>query len=127
MAASGCQRKEYEKKEKDGSLTDIQKEDYLTPGPFSFLDYMLHLLERNSWGDYGVALSCSLMWQIRVTIVVVDTRGKKERESGSGRSCLDMRRHSKQQTSSWCSVVGIITFRQVRAEMSRDRLLTERR
>ena len=83
LGTYGCIRlskEEYEKKEKDGSLTDIQKEDYLTPGPYSFLDYLLHLLERNSWGDYGVALSCSLMWQIRVTIVVVDTRGDNEEE-----------------------------------------------
>ena len=68
----------YQQKEKDGTLTEEQKEDQRCPGPFSYITYLEYLLQRGSWGDYGVALSSSFMWQIRITTVVVDTTGDDE-------------------------------------------------
>ena len=72
----GCLRlspEVYKQKEADGTLTAIQEEDQKTPGPFSFLGYLEHMLQQGSWGDYGMSLLMSFMWQFKITVVVVDT------------------------------------------------------
>ena len=69
----------YKEKEKEGTLTAEQIEDQQVPGPFSYLSYLEYLLQEGTWGDYGVALSISFMWQLKLTVVVVvDTTHPEE-------------------------------------------------
>ena len=44
-------KEQYEKKCADNTLTDGEREDYLTPGPFSFATYLHALLNPRFWGD----------------------------------------------------------------------------
>ena len=77
----GCIRlspEEYLQKQKDGTLTTIQEEDQNTPGPYSYISYLEALLQAGTWGDYGVVLAASFMWQIKITIIVVDTTHERE-------------------------------------------------
>ena len=77
----GCLRlpaEVYKEKEKEGTLTAEQIEDQQVPGPFSYLSYLEYLLQKGTWGDYGVALSISFMWQLKLTVVVVDTTHPEE-------------------------------------------------
>ena len=72
----GCLRlapDEYQRREKEGTLTAEQIEDQAVPGPFSYLTYLEYLLQENTWGDYAVALCVSFMWQLKITVIVVDT------------------------------------------------------
>ena len=81
LGTYGCLRlspEEYARKQKDGTLTTEQEEDQKTPGPYSFITYMEALLQPGTWGDYGAVLAASFMWQIKITIVVVDTTHPRE-------------------------------------------------
>ena len=35
-------------------------------------------MQEGTWGDYGVAFSISFMWQLKLTVVVVDTTHPEE-------------------------------------------------
>ena len=61
--------KEYKEKKKDGTLT----EDQNLPGPFSFLGYLEYLLKPVSWGDQGVLVALSMMWQLKITVVTAES------------------------------------------------------
>ena len=50
---SRMSEEDYQKKYNDGTLTQIEADDYNTPGPFSYLGYM--------------------MWQISITVVKGET------------------------------------------------------
>ena len=36
---------------------------------FSYKDYLLHMLEDNSWGDHGLICSMSVLWELKISIV----------------------------------------------------------
>ena len=50
-------------------LDDETLEAYQKPGPFSFLDYLKYMLEDGSWGDHGMLIVVSMMWQLAITIL----------------------------------------------------------
>ena len=45
------------------------------PGPFSFLEYMLYMLQEDSWGDQACILTMSMMWQLPITVVTAEDLG----------------------------------------------------
>ena len=64
---------DYQKKFKDGTLTQIEADDHNTPGPFSYLGHMQALLEDGFWGDELCLALISMMWQISITVVKGET------------------------------------------------------
>ena len=64
---------EYQQKYNDGLLMDQEVQDHNCPGPFSFHSYLSALLNPEMWGDEQVLCLCSMMWQIRLTIVSAET------------------------------------------------------
>ena len=61
---------EFKRRLAVGALTAEQKEDQVCPGPFSLVTYLEYLLKEGTWGDYGVLLVISMMWQVKVTVVL---------------------------------------------------------
>ena len=73
----GAQRlSEEEKQEKieKGELNTDDIADYELPGPFSFCSFLEHIHRRSSWGDKLILLIFSLIWQVRITILMSDTK-----------------------------------------------------
>ena len=66
-------KQQYEKKCADNTLTDEEREDYLTPGPFSFATYLHALLNPRFWGDEICLVGISMMWQVKITVLNADT------------------------------------------------------
>ena len=60
---------EYAAKESDGTLTDLEREDYNAPGPFSVIQYLEQLARPSFFGDEIVLLVISMMWRIRITVI----------------------------------------------------------
>ena len=64
---------EYCKKLMDNTLSDEEEERYEKPGPFSLISYLEYLMDPSSWGDHGVLLMISMMWQVTVTVLVAES------------------------------------------------------
>lgn len=62
---------EYARREKEGLLTDATRQAYREPGPFSFVSYLEHMLQRTSWGDEITLVVLSMVFQLRLTVVTV--------------------------------------------------------
>ena len=62
----------YQAAKEEGSLTPAQIEAQNTPGPFSFIGYIEALLEDTFWGDHGVLLTVSMMWQVAITVITAE-------------------------------------------------------
>ena len=62
----------FQAAKEEGSLTPGQIEIQNTPGPFSFIGYIEALLEDTFWGDHGVMLSISMMWQVAITVLTAE-------------------------------------------------------
>ena len=60
---------EYQQRYRDGALTDQEVPDHNCPGPFSFHSYLKALLSSTMWGDEQVLCLCSMLCQIRLTMV----------------------------------------------------------
>ena len=65
----GLPVEEFKKKLKECSLTSAQKEDQICPGPFSFCSFLEYILKDGTWGDHGMLLVISFMWQVKITVV----------------------------------------------------------
>ena len=63
----------YDKKKKDGTITQQEKEDFECPGPFSLIGYLKALMRRNFWGDEMVLMISSMMWQVGITVLTGET------------------------------------------------------
>ena len=55
-----------------GTLSDADIVDYQVPGPFSFIAFLKHILEPNTWGDQGTVTLIGMMWQIPITILTAE-------------------------------------------------------
>ena len=55
-----------------GTLSDAAIVDYQVPGPFSFIGYLKHILEPNTWGDQGTVTLIGMMWQLPITILTAE-------------------------------------------------------
>ena len=66
----------YQAAKEEGSLTPAQIEAQNTPGPFSFIGYIEALLEDTFWGDHGVLLTVSMMWQVAITVLTAEDFGE---------------------------------------------------
>ena len=60
---------EYAAKESDGTLTDLEREDYNAPGPFSVILYLEQLARPSFFGDEIVLLVISMMWRVRIMVI----------------------------------------------------------
>ena len=60
---------EITRKEKEGTITSEQAHDYRLPGPFTFAEYVQHLLTDWTWGDDHVLTLVSLLWQVKITVL----------------------------------------------------------
>ena len=66
-------KEDFQKAEEDGTLTKAQREAQTLPGPFSYVEYLENLLNESFWGDHGVLLSLSMMWQVTITSLTAET------------------------------------------------------
>ena len=66
-------KEDLKKAEEEGTLTKEQKEAQTLPGPFSYVEYLENLLNESFWGDHGVLLSLSMMWQVTITSLTAET------------------------------------------------------
>ena len=67
-------KEEYERKTRDKTITDIEREDYLCPGPFCYVSYLESLSRPAFWGgEEMVIILFSMMWQVGVTILKAET------------------------------------------------------
>ena len=64
---------EYKEKETAGTLTDMDIQERLTPGPFTFVTYLKEMLKPSMWGDEIVLTVFSMMWQLTITVVTAET------------------------------------------------------
>ena len=67
---------EITRKKKEGTITSEQAHDYRLPGPFTFAEYVQHLLTDGTWGDDHVLTLVSLLWQVKITILNAATLGE---------------------------------------------------
>ena len=67
---------ELARKEKKGKITGLQSGDYRLPGPFTFIEFLEHILEDGTWGDDHVLTLMSCIWQIKITILNAQTLGE---------------------------------------------------
>lgn len=67
---------EIEQREREGKISAQQAHDYRLPGPFTFAEYVDHLLTNGTWGDDMVLTLISLMWQVKITILNASTLGE---------------------------------------------------
>ena len=67
---------EIAQKEKDGTITADQAHDYRLPGPFSFAEYVQHILTDGTWGDDHILTLISLLWQVKITVLNASTLGE---------------------------------------------------
>ena len=66
-------KQEYEAKEKAGTLTPLEREQYHEPGPFSVVTYVENLLKLSFFGEEIAITVTSMMWQLRVTVLAADS------------------------------------------------------
>ena len=81
---------EFKRKLAEGALTAEQKEDQVCPGPFSLVTYLEYLLKEGTWGDYGVLLVISMMWQVKVTVVLGESLHQERICHNSGMRYADL-------------------------------------
>ena len=69
----GCKlsAEEYARRDWEGLLTAEARQAYEEPGPFSYLRYLEHILQRDSWGDEITLVVLSMVFQLRITVVTV--------------------------------------------------------
>ena len=62
---------EYARREREGLLTAATRQAYGEPGPFSYVTYLEHILQRDSWGDEIMLVVLSMVFQLRITVITV--------------------------------------------------------
>ena len=64
---------EFHAKVADGTITDLEREAYSEPGPFSVHDYLKSLLQPSFYGDELCLLITSMIWKVRITVLHAET------------------------------------------------------
>ena len=76
MATYGCIRMDqntYDQRFNAGQLSQAEIDDQNCPGPFSYMGYMRALLQDGFWGDEICLTLTSMMFQIGITVLDVET------------------------------------------------------
>ena len=60
---------QFREKERLGTLTDREREEYFEPGPFSVVTYLEQLMRPGFYGEEICLLIISMMWKIRITSI----------------------------------------------------------
>ena len=63
----------YDQKCTDDMITNAERDDFLVPGPFSFATYLRALLDPEFWGDEMCLVGISIMWQVGITVLDIET------------------------------------------------------
>jgi len=58
-----------------GDIVDPDEPDVsFVNGPYSYKEYLLHMLDEYFWGDGIILMVMSYMWNIRITVVSLGVR-----------------------------------------------------
>ena len=60
---------QFREKERLGTLTDREREEYFEPGPFSVVKYLEQLMRLGFYEEEICLLIMSMMWKIQITII----------------------------------------------------------
>ena len=60
---------QFREKERMGTLTDREREEYFEPGPFNVVTFLEQLMKPGFYGEEICLLIISMMWRIRSTII----------------------------------------------------------
>ena len=60
---------QFREKERLGTLTNREREEYFEPGPFSVVTYLEQLMRPGFYEEEICLLIISMMWKIRITII----------------------------------------------------------
>ena len=60
---------EYRAKIDNGTITDVEREAYTEPGPFSIFPYLSNLLNPGFYGDELCLLLISMIWKVRIIVL----------------------------------------------------------
>ena len=64
---------ELSKKELAGDISASDAAEQRMPGPHSMYSYLESMLNPKTWGDEIILTTISMMWQIRITILIGET------------------------------------------------------
>ena len=64
---------EYNRKMADGTITDLEKEEFEEPGPFSIASYLETLLKPTFYGEEICLRIISMLFKIRISVLNGDT------------------------------------------------------
>ena len=64
---------EYRRKESSGQLTDLEKQEYKEPGPFSITSYCEALLKPDFYGEELCLMLLSMLFKVRITVLDGDS------------------------------------------------------
>ena len=67
-------RSQFRRKEREGTLTPQEMNDYNEPGPFSLVSYLEAFLDKGFYGDEIALVVMSMMWQLRITVLQAETQ-----------------------------------------------------
>ena len=67
-------RSQFRRKEREGTLTPQERNDYNEPGPFSLVSYLEAFLDKGFYGDEITLVVMSMMWQLRITVLQAETQ-----------------------------------------------------
>ena len=60
---------EYRAKVDNGTITDVEREAYNKPGPFSIYTYLNNMLKPGFYGDVLCLLIISMIWKVYITVL----------------------------------------------------------
>ena len=64
---------EYRRKEASGQLTDLERQEYNEPGPFSIMSYCEALLKKDFYGEELCLRLLSMLFKVRITVLDGDS------------------------------------------------------
>ena len=64
---------EYRRKEASGQLTDLERQEYNEPGPFSIMSYCEALLKNDFYGEELCLRLLSMLFKVRITVLDGDS------------------------------------------------------
>ena len=64
---------EYRRKEASGQLTDLERQEYNEPGPFSIMSYCEVLLKNDFYGEELCLRLLSMLFKVRITVLDGDS------------------------------------------------------
>ena len=83
-------RSQFKRKEREGTLTPQERNDYNEPGPFSLVSSLEAFLDKGFYGDEITLVVMSMMWQLRITVLQAETQIQTKIRHSNILACTDM-------------------------------------